>query len=100
MPNAPDMWVRLERAADLSNKPSFMSRVRQAFSHFAPDDKAMIAAVESDLMSPTEWTIPMEKLLFQSDRLSLKCLALLLEAFVSEVGTYSLRKVSADVMVF
>jgi hypothetical protein len=73
-----------------------MARIYQAFSHFAASDKAMIATEESDLMS-TESAELMEKLIFDDDRLSLKCLALLLEAFIAEAGPYSLRKVSVDV---
>lgn len=93
IPNEPDMWIRLERAADLSQPISWLSRMYPVSSTFKADDKAKIALDETDLLSPGGIT-PMEKLMFKADKISLKSFAVLLEVFANEASTYSLRKVS------
>lgn len=92
--NEPDMWIRLERAADLSQPVSWLSRMYPVSSTFKADDKAKIALEETDLLSPGGIT-PMEKMMFKADKVSLKSFAVLLEVFANEAGAYSLRKVSA-----
>ena len=92
VPNEPDMWIRLERAADLSQPISWLSRMYPVSSTFKADDKAKIAFDETDLLSPGGIT-PMEKMMFKADKVSLKSFAVLLDVFANEAGSYSLRKV-------
>ncbi|KAG8743441.1 hypothetical protein FRC10_012020 [Ceratobasidium sp. 414] len=91
-PDAPDMWIRLERAADFAHPSSWMSRLCPISSNYAADDKVRISADESDLMSRSGGISPMEKLIFKGDKLSLRSFAVLLEIFRSESGAYTLRK--------
>ncbi|KAG8688333.1 hypothetical protein FRC08_011490 [Ceratobasidium sp. 394] len=92
VPDAPDMWIRLERAADFTRPSSWISRLYPVSSNYAADDKVRISADESDLISRSGGISPKEKLIFKRDKLSLRSFAVLLEIFTTEAGSYTLRK--------
>ncbi|KAG9105171.1 hypothetical protein FRC07_009545, partial [Ceratobasidium sp. 392] len=94
-PDAPDMWIRLERAADFAHPSGWLSRLYPVSSSYAADDKVRISVDESDLISRGSGITPKEKLMFKGDRLSLRSFAVLLEIFGNEAGPYTLRKVSS-----